>query len=67
MNHFDDQLLDAFAHTFYGYGNYNGGYWFIGIEERGNSFQDVENRLSVWNSRGRPELEDVALFHKDIG
>lgn len=67
MSHFDDQLLDAFAHTFYGYGNYNGAYWFIGIEERGNLFQDVEKRLLVWDSRGRSELDDVALFHKAIG
>ena len=40
--HFDDQVLDEFAHQFYGYGNYDGRYWFIGMEEGGgNSFAEV--------------------------
>ena len=30
---FDDLLLDEFAHKFYGYGNYGGQFWFIGMEE----------------------------------
>jgi hypothetical protein len=67
VNRFDDKLLAAFAHTFYGYGNYKGAYWFIGMEERGDSFQDVATRLFVWDRHGRPELEDVALFHNEIG
>lgn len=29
----DDQLLDEFCRTFYGFGNFNGRYWFIGMEE----------------------------------
>jgi len=66
VNRFDE-LLDAFAHTFYGYGNYKGAYWFIGMEEGGGSFQDVEKRLFVWDRHGRPELEDLALFHNEIG
>ena len=32
---FDDLLLDEFAHNFYGYGNYGGQFWFIGMEEGG--------------------------------
>ena len=66
MNRFDE-LLDTFAHTFYGYGNYKGAYWFIGMEEGGGSFEDVVTRLSVWDHHGRLELEDVALFHNEIG
>jgi hypothetical protein len=66
VNRFDE-LLDAFAHTFYGYGNYKGAYWFIGMEEGGGSFEDVVTRLSVWDHHGRLELEDVALFHNEIG
>jgi len=30
VTHFDD-LLDALAHTFYGYENYKGGYWFVSV------------------------------------
>jgi hypothetical protein len=32
---FDDQLLERFMCTFYGYGNYRGAYWFVGMEEGG--------------------------------
>nr|MDQ3005688.1 hypothetical protein [Chloroflexota bacterium] len=65
---FDDQLLDEFAHSFYGYGNYNGQYWFIGMEEGGgSSFAEIAKRLSVWADRGRLELEDVAEYHNQIG
>ena len=38
--YFDDSLLETFAETFYGYGNYNGPYWFIGMEEGGGDSFD---------------------------
>ncbi len=66
-NYFDDSLLETFAETFYGYGNYNGHYWLIGMEEGGGDlFDNVEKRLSACNKRGRQELEDVAEFHRAI-
>lgn len=66
--HFDDQLLDEFAHTFYGYGNYSGRYWFIGMEEGGgNSFAEITKRLTTWAKRGKRELEDVAEYHTEVG
>src|SRR5439155_1753817 len=47
--------------------HYNGHYWLIGMEEGGgDSFDNVEKRLSAWNKRGRLELEDVAEFHRAI-
>ena len=65
--HFDDDLLAKFAETFYGYGDYNAPYWFVGMEEGGGKhFEDVERRLSVWQQQRR-ELEDVAEFHRAIG
>jgi hypothetical protein len=64
----DDQLLTAFVQNFYGYGNYSGQFWFIGMEEGGgNSFSEINNRLTTWENRGKKELEDVADYHKDIG
>jgi hypothetical protein len=61
----DDELLDNFVHSFYGYGNFHGNYLFIGMEEgRGKSYQEVSQRLSTWSTRGRRELEDVAEFHR---
>lgn len=69
MNYsFDDSLLLDFMHTFYGYGNYSGAYWFIGMEEGGgDSVAEVTNRLRVWSQRGRRELEDVVAYHLDLG
>jgi hypothetical protein len=66
--YFDDCLLETFANTFYGYGDYHAPYWFIGMEEGGgDSFDNIKKRLSAWNADGRPELEDVAEFHRTIG
>lgn len=65
---FDDQLLQTFMHHFYGYGNYQGDYWFIGMEEGGgDTFDEVCKRLTVWDQRGRQELEDVAEYHLEMG
>ena len=68
LEQFDDQLLEAFMDGFYGYGNYAGDYWFIGMEEGGgNSFTAIAQRLSDWDDRGRNELEDIAAYHAAIG
>jgi len=65
---FNDRLLLDFMKSFYGYGNYSGKYWFIGLEEGGgNSFEEINKRLSTWDNRGQCELEDVAGYHNDIG
>lgn len=63
-----DELLEAFAETFYGYGSYGGQYWFIGLEEGGGgSAEEIGRRLSAWDRRGRRELDDVAEYHREIG
>jgi hypothetical protein len=65
---FDDQILDEFVKNFYGYGNYNGGCWFVGMEEGGGySFAEIINRLDAWAKRGKCELEDLAKYHAEIG
>jgi len=64
----DDKLLQDFINGFYGYGNYQAPYWFIGLEEGGgNSIQEINSRLATWDKRGRQELEDVADYHIDFG
>jgi hypothetical protein len=64
----DDRLLEKFIRQFYGYGNYQGNFWFVGMEERGgNSLEDVAKRLHVWSYRGQRELEDVAEYHVQLG
>ncbi len=60
---FDDQLLRDYIDTFYGYGNYAGDWWLIGMEEGGGTAADeVTRRLQLWDARGRRELEDVNMF-----
>lgn len=62
-----DRNLHRFAHEFYGYGNYQGKIWFIGMEEGGgNSENEIETRINAWASHSR-ELEDVASYHQAIG
>jgi hypothetical protein len=42
----NDELLEKRIETFYGYGNYQGKYWFIGMEEAGGEdFEDVNCRI----------------------
>jgi hypothetical protein len=65
---FDDQLLDRFCRTFYGFGNFNGRYWFIGMEEAGGESETaVANRLSHWQTQGMPEIEDLLTHAAKLG
>lgn len=65
---FDDQLLEAYINGFYGYGNYQAPYWFVGMEEGGgNSHEEIVGRLEVWSKRGHEELEDLAQYHRELG
>lgn len=59
-----DDLLHEFMHGFYGYGDYNAPYWFVGIEEGGaRTVEGVNRRLRLWKERGKRELEDLAEWH----
>ncbi len=65
---FNDELLKSFISNFYGYGNYKGKYWFVGLEQGGgNSFNEIEQRLNIWAQNNKPELEDAAEYHNAIG
>ncbi len=65
---FDDQLLNKFCHTFYGFGNYNGRYWFIGMEEAGGDSETaVANRLAHWQTQNMPETEDLVSHATGLG
>lgn len=64
----DDGLLNQFIQSFYGYGSFAAGTWFIGMEESGGESQDeVRRRLSAWQSRGAQELEDARAYHQALG
>lgn len=65
---FNEDMLIAFIREFYGYGNWGGDYWFVGLEQGGgNSYDEIQKRLEVWDSNGRPSLENAATYHRAIG
>ncbi|MDZ8238028.1 MAG: hypothetical protein RMZ69_12770 [Nostoc sp. ChiQUE01a] len=64
---FDDKILEKRVNRFYGYGNYQGSYWFIGMEEAGGDFEEINNKINIWSDRGEQEIEDLAEFHEAIG
>lgn len=64
----DDQLLEQYIHTFYGYGNYHGSFWFIGKEEGGGkTIGNIIQRLNIWSQRGCRELEDLCEYRQAFG
>ncbi|WP_242046609.1 hypothetical protein [Cylindrospermum sp. FACHB-282] len=64
----NDELVQKRIDTFYGYGNYKGKYWFIGMEEAGGEdFNDINDRINIWATRGQKEIDDVAKYHEDMG
>ncbi|MEH6550647.1 MAG: hypothetical protein V7744_11730 [Pseudomonadales bacterium] len=64
---FDDELLADYMSDFWGYGNPQGRYWFVGMEEGGgDSYDDIARRISQWDKRGRNSLEDIYEYHMDI-
>lgn len=63
----NDELLQRFITTFYGSGNYEGQYWFVGMEEGGgNSLDQVAKRINTWHELGETELVDIYKFHIKI-
>ena len=67
MKKFNDTLLADYMGGFWGYGNLNGDYWFVGMEEGGgDSFEEVDQRILQWDKRGRNSFEDLYQYHMDI-
>jgi hypothetical protein len=62
-------LINDFMNSFYGYGNLNGPYWFIGMEEGcGSDWNtDVQPRFAQWRARGSNQTEHLRDFHFAIG
>jgi hypothetical protein len=64
MMKLDNQTLKRFMTTFYGSGNYEGNYWFVGMEEGGgSSLEKVYTRIRAWQDLGEAELVDIVDFH----
>jgi hypothetical protein len=59
----DDELLEAYALMSYGYGTYDAGYWFIGVEQGSDGTPDeIRRRLASWCDRGSKELDDLVEY-----
>ena len=69
MNHLlDDTVLTKFMNTFYGFGNYAGDYWLVGMEEAGvRTFNDIQKRLYQWQQSGSSELENLPTHGYAMG
>lgn len=64
----ESALVESFIATFAGYGNVAAPYWFIGMEEGGDSSEEsLEQRLRVWRDRGSSATEDLYEYHSDTG
>ncbi|WP_066376885.1 hypothetical protein [Anabaena sp. CA = ATCC 33047] len=63
----NDDLFRERIEKFYGYGNYQGKCWFIGMEEAGGDCRDINLRIKIWEDRGKKEIDDVAEYHIDMG
>jgi len=67
-NFINSELLKDFIFGFYGYGNYDSPYWFIGMEEGGGEKRkEIEHRLSAWQLHNKSELADLPEYSCDAG
>lgn len=64
LNH---EKLETYINNFYGFGNWNSDFWFIGMEEGGgNKESEVKKRLDSWHSSST-DLIDNKTHHERIG
>ena len=63
----DVQLLSDFFNHFLGYGALKSSVWLIGPEPGGgNTVDELQKRLTVWDERGRKETEDLQDYHAQL-
>lgn len=61
----DQELVEANIRNFFGYGNPQAKWWFVGMEEHGGeSVDESRKRLQVWRELGGKALLDLARFHE---
>ena len=57
-NHLDESLVLDFCEVFFGYGSFKAPIWLVGMEEGGGeSAEEIQRRLQIWDQRGRQNLE----------
>lgn len=64
----NSKLIQEFMADFYGYGNLNSRYWFIGKEEGGSgTLKGNTDRISLWEEFGKPVTVDSISYHRKLG
>lgn len=62
------ELLSDFMEGFYGYGNLDSPYWFIGKEEGGGKeIEENYRRVKTWESFGKNPTVDMIDYHLKLG
>ncbi len=60
-------LLNNYIENFYGYGNLESDYWFIGKEEAGGeTHQEINSRIENWKNLNEEKVIDIYDFHKKV-
>jgi len=61
----DQDLVEANIRDFFGYGNPQAKWWFVGMEEHGGAtVEESRMRLNAWRGLGGKALVDLKSFHK---
>ena len=64
----NEVLLQSFMNTFMGYGDLSANTWFVGMEEGGgDTLENINLRIEMWETRGCRIIEDCAEYHQAIG
>ncbi len=64
----DSELLLDYINRFFGYGNLNSPYWFIGKEEGGDKTVEMNLfRMKTWEKFSKTTTVDIFNFHKSLG
>jgi hypothetical protein len=67
MQQLSEDLLSDYMDSFLGYGNIQGPYWFVGMEEGGGkTCAEIAQRITQWENRGKQPLEDLFEYHLGI-
>jgi len=62
-----EELMSDFVKRFFGYGELNSSFWFIGPEAGGGkNLDELHRRALVWSERGGRETEDLQGYHTKL-
>jgi hypothetical protein len=67
MNSLNNEILLNRLESFWGFGQYESQYWFVGMEEGGgHEIEEISKRFTTWEKLGSSELIDNYEYHLGI-